>query len=74
MSTCTGFEEELTMLQMIGQKLGAVVDRTPKCHCKNAGEGIKYSWGLAINQYRKIFLENKRGKKKFIQSVRESIS
>ncbi len=26
---------------------GVVVDRTPKCHCKIAGEGIEYSWGLA---------------------------
>ena len=62
------------MLQMMGQKLGAVVDRTPKCHCEIAGEGIEYSWGLAKNQYRKILLENKRGKEKFIQSVRECIS
>jgi hypothetical protein len=71
---CTDFEEELTMLQMIGQKLGAVVDRTPKCHCEIAGEGIEYSLGLAKNQYRKILLENKRGKEKSIQSVRECIS
>jgi hypothetical protein len=74
MGTCTDFEEELTMLQTMGQKLGAVVDRTPKCHCEIAGEGIEYSWGLAKNQYRKILLENKRGKEKFKQSVRECIS
>ncbi len=42
--TCTDFEEELTMLQTIGQKLGAVVDRTPKCHCEIAGEGIEGGW------------------------------
>jgi hypothetical protein len=72
--TCTDFEEELTMLQMIGQKLGAVIDRTSKCHCEIAGKGIKYSWGLAKNQNRKILLENKRGREKFIQSVRECIS
>jgi hypothetical protein len=41
------------MLQSIGQILGVVVDRTPKCHCKIAGEGIEYSWGLAKNHYQK---------------------
>jgi hypothetical protein len=74
MRTCTDFEEELTMLQMIRKKLVAVIDRTPKCHCKIAGEDIEYSLGLTKNQYCKILLENEKGKEKFIQSVRECIS
>ncbi len=31
--------------QSIGQSLGVVIDRTPKCHCEVAGECIEFSWG-----------------------------
>jgi len=43
------------MLQSIGQSLGVVVDRTPKCHCWIAGEGIVYSWGLEKNNYQAYY-------------------
>jgi hypothetical protein len=33
----------LTKLQTNGREMGMLVDRTPKCHCKLAGEGIEYS-------------------------------
>ncbi len=39
------FENEDTMLQTKGQEMGVLVDRTPKCHCELAGEGMEYSWG-----------------------------
>jgi hypothetical protein len=32
--SCTDFEEELAMLQMMRQSMGFMIDRTPKCHCK----------------------------------------
>ena len=34
------FTNELTLLQFHGNKLGVVIDRTPKCHPEIAGEGI----------------------------------
>jgi len=39
------FQEEESLLQTIAKKMGVAVDRTPKCHCELAGEGIEYSWG-----------------------------
>ena len=61
------FQEELTMLQSIGQLLAVVLLWTElqKCNCEIAGEGIEYSWGLAKNHYQKILLENKIGKESF---------
>ena len=41
------FCNELTLLQYHARKLGALVDRSPKCHPELAGEGIEYLWGLA---------------------------
>jgi hypothetical protein len=46
------------------------VDRTPECHCKIAGEGIKYAWACAKNKYQTILLENKKGKENFIRTIR----
>ena len=37
---CRDFSEEGKQLQCIGSKLGATVDRTPKCHPELAGKGI----------------------------------
>jgi hypothetical protein len=42
-SSCKDFTEEETMLQSTAHKLGVCVDRTPKCHCELAVEGIKYA-------------------------------
>jgi hypothetical protein len=74
MASCSNFEEEESMLKHIGRLLGVEVDRTPKCHCELAGEGIEYAWGCAKNYYRRLLLEQKQGKEKFLESVRESIS
>jgi hypothetical protein len=41
------FIEEETLLHYHGQLLGAVIDRTPKCHPEMVGEGIEYNWGCA---------------------------
>jgi hypothetical protein len=72
--SCTDFEEELAMLQMMRQSLGFMIDRTPKCHCMIAGEGIEYSWASAKNHFCQILLEEIKGEEKFLVSVRECIS
>jgi hypothetical protein len=74
MASCTDFEEEETLLQATASKMGVLVDRSPKCHCEIAGEGIEYSWACAKNHYRQILLDKKRGKENFIKSVRECMS
>jgi hypothetical protein len=51
LGSCRDFQEEESLLQTMGQKLGMTVDRTPKCHCELAGEGIEYSWEFAKNYY-----------------------
>jgi hypothetical protein len=50
------------------------VDRTPKCHCKLSGEGIKYSWGCAKNFYQQQPISEKRKKENFWNTVRTCIS
>ncbi len=43
MGYCCNFEEEEMMLQSKASLLGVEVDRSPKCYCKIAGEGIEFS-------------------------------
>ena len=44
------------MLQAMGRSMGVIVDRSPKCHPKLAGEGVEYSWGCAKNKKKENFL------------------
>jgi len=44
MENCADFQEEETMLQAMAHQMGVEVDRSPKCHCDLAGEGIEYTW------------------------------
>ncbi len=74
MASCQDFEEEETLLQTMGRDMGVLIDRTPKCHCELAGEGIEYSWGCAKNSYRTLALKDKRGKENFRKAVRECLS
>ena len=67
----TDFVQEITLLQFHVQKLGALVDRSPKCHPELAGEGIEYAWALAKLRYRRAAIEKKRSKDKFRNLVRE---
>lgn len=71
---CADFAEEETLLQFHGRNLGAVVDRTPKCHPEMAGEGIEYSWGCAKGLYRRLPIAQKKSKEKFRESVRKCLS
>jgi hypothetical protein len=59
------FSTELTLLQFYREKMGVLVDRTPKCHPEIAGEGIEYLWALAKLYYHNQPLSRKRSKKKF---------
>ncbi len=61
-------------MQAQGRSLGVTVDRTPKCHCELAGEGIEYSWGCAKNFYRQQPIREKRKKENFWNTVRTCIS
>jgi len=41
MANCVvDFKEEESLLQVNGHEMLVIVDRTPKCHCEPAGEGI----------------------------------
>jgi hypothetical protein len=74
LGSCVDFDEEETMLQSMGRKMGALIDRTLKYHPDFAGEGIKYSWGCAKHYYQRLPLEEKRKKEKFLGSRRKSMS
>ena len=74
MAGCLDFEEEETLLQSMGREMGVLVDRTPKCHCELAGEGIEYLWGCAKNHYRRVSLKRKKSKDSFRTVVRECLS
>ena len=65
MTRQSDFINELTLLQYHGQKLGVVVDRSPKCHPEIAGEGIEYLWGLSKFWYRRTPIHTKRSKDNF---------
>jgi hypothetical protein len=51
MSNLKDFEAQETMLQIKAKEMGLFMDRTPKCHCELAGEGIEYAWGCAKNYF-----------------------
>jgi hypothetical protein len=68
------FIGELTLLQYYAKKMGATVDRSPKCHPEIAGEGIEYVWALAKLYYRGKPIEQKRTKKKYRELVDECLS
>jgi hypothetical protein len=65
LGSCRDFEEKESLLPAQGRSLGVTVDRTPKCHCELAGEGIEYSWGCAKNFYRQQPIREKRKKENF---------
>ena len=68
------FVEEESLLQTNARKMGAQIDRTPKCHAELAGEGIEYTWGFGKNHFRRQPLDLKRKKETFRGLVRSSLS
>mmetsp|Transcript_27294 Transcript_27294/g.38403 ORF Transcript_27294/g.38403 Transcript_27294/m.38403 type:complete len:106 (-) Transcript_27294:140-457(-) len=63
--------EEETLLQHMAKKMGAVVDRTPECHCEMAREGTECSWGCLKNHCRRFPISFKKNKANFRKLVRE---
>jgi hypothetical protein len=74
MSNYLDFEEEDSLLQSMGRRVKVLINRTPKCHCELAGEGIEYSWGCAKNEYHRQPRQLKRRKEMFRDTVRKSIA
>jgi hypothetical protein len=74
MSTLKDFEAQETMLQLKAMEMGISMNCTPKCHCKHAGEGIKYAWACTKIHYQQQPLKDKRGKENFCQTVRKCFS
>ena len=63
------FKDEITLLQFHANLLGVTLDRTPKCHCEIAGEGIEYNWGFSKLAYRRAPIRLKRNKASFYKLV-----
>jgi hypothetical protein len=74
MSNLKDFHGQETMLQLKATEMGIFIDRTPKCHCELAGEGIEYAWGCTKNRYQRQPLKDKRGKDNFHRTVRKCFS
>jgi hypothetical protein len=74
LGNCDDFINEESMLQYYGRMMGVMVDRTPKCHCEMAGEGIEYSWAAAKNKYRRYPVSAKKGKEHFRNLVSQCLS
>ena len=74
MSQLYDYSHEETSLQKMGRDMEVIIDRTPKCHCEIAGEGIEYSWGLGKNKYRALPIVEKKGKTTFHKSVQKCTS
>ena len=68
------FVSEETLLQYHAQKIGAVVDHSPKAHPELAGEGVEYDWRFSKLAYRRHPLERKKKKEKFRELVNHCIS
>ena len=66
------FISELTLLQFHGRNIGAIVDRSPKCHPEIAGEGIEYAQALSKFLYRRSPISEKQTKSKFLKLVAAS--
>jgi hypothetical protein len=74
LAQCADFKGELTMLDLAAKDLGFLVEKSPKCHPENAGEGVEYSWGCSKAYYRNMKFEDKKGYSNFRKSVRKAIS
>ena len=74
MVNCIDFEEENTLMQskvleMCDRESQFFLDRSPKCHCELAGEGIEYTWGCENNYDQGMTKAKNKGKDNFINSA-----
>ncbi len=74
LADCADFLDMKTSLMYLGERLGAEVDRSTKCHPELAGEGIEYSWGRAKSVYRCAKFAEKKGKENFRRLVENCLS
>jgi hypothetical protein len=63
------FQDEETLMQYHGRRLGEKVNQTPKCHPEMAGEGVEYNWAAAKGFYCRLPISEKRSRAKFCESV-----
>ena len=71
---CRDAIDQLAAVHIKATEMAVFMDRTLKCHCELAGEGIEYAWGCTKNHYRRQFLKDKRGKDNFRRTVRACFS
>ena len=76
MKTCYDFQNEITEIECMAQKLGVRVMCTTKYHAEIAGEGVEYSWGVSKSMFRKIRISTKMdsGREEFISNVKSVLS
>ena len=67
------FMTEVTLLQLHAQKMGVMIDCSPKCHPEIAGKGIEYVWSLTKLKYRFMRINTKRSTKAFHDAVAENV-
>ena len=65
---------EVTLLQLHAEKLGVMIDCSPKCHPEIAGEGIEYVWSLAKLKYCFMRIIAKRSTKGFHDAIATATS
>ena len=73
-SLCPDFMNKEGMMEHIGAKLRVEVILTSKCHAEIAGEGVEYMWACSKGHYRAMALKDKKGKDKFMASVKKCLS
>jgi len=79
LSNCPDFKYEKSAMQKLAEDLSSLHDRkidlliTPKYHCKLAGEGIEYGWGLFKKYYRRSPHGEKKGKDRFKDCVKKCL-
>jgi len=79
LANCPDFKYEKSAMQKLAEDLSSLHDRkidlliTPKYHCKLAGEGIEYGWGLFKKYYRQSPHGEKKGKDRFKDCVKKCL-
>ena len=73
LASCPDFKGEITEVETKAKEMNVRVIITPKFHAEISGEGIEYSWGISKTKYRKLKLEEKRGKENFRKNVEKCL-
>ena len=79
MKRCSDFANEKSAMEHLFMQLSRKAEQTismltsPKYHCKVAGEGIEFVWGIMKRRFRSIPYKEKDTKQKFNKCVRECV-